>query len=142
MGKIMRFEVFEHTADAGIKAYGHSLKALFENAAFGMFSLIADLNNVKSTGEFKVELKANDKEQLLVDWLGELIYIHEVYNVLLKDFEIELIKGDGDIALSGVVRGEAIDEDRHTLKTVVKAVTYHMLEINEEKGYLAVIFDV
>jgi len=138
----MRFEVFEHTADVGIKAHGNNLKELLENAAFGMFSLIADLNKVKSVGEFKVVLKSDDKEQLLVDWLSELLYLHEVYNALLKDFEIEIREGKDAIELKGIVKGEEIDEKRHHLKAMVKAVTYHMLEINEKDGYLTVLFDI
>jgi len=142
MCDVMKFEFVEHTADVGVKAYGSSLKEQFENAALGMFSLIADLDNVESVGEFKVTLKAPDSEQLLVDWLGELLYIHEVYDVLLKEFTVDVQETDESLELIAVVKGEQIDPSKHNLKTMVKAVTYHMLEVSEEKGYLFVLFDV
>jgi SHS2 domain-containing protein len=143
----MRFEQFEHTADVGIKAYGKTLEELFGNAALGMFSIMVDLDGVASKGEFKVVLKADDKEKLLVDWLGELLYIHEVYDVLLNEFEVDIddAKEDEDgatLELKAVVRGESIDREKHDLKAMVKAVTYHMLEINEDEGYLKVLFDI
>ena len=138
----MRFETFEHTADVGIKAYGKDLDEMFENAAFGMFGLIADLDGVKNTGEFKVSLEGADEGQLLVDWLTELLYIHEVYNVLLKDFKVDITKGDKELLLRAVIRGETIDDRRHHLKTMVKAVTYHMLEVNLKDGYLSVLLDI
>jgi SHS2 domain-containing protein len=138
----MKFEVLEHTADIGIKSYGGSLKELFENAATGMFSLMIDPDVVKSTGEFEISLTADDEQMLLVDWLTELLYIHEVYGVLLNEFDIKVQKGDDGMELAGVVRGEAIDDGRHHLKTMIKAVTYHMLEIDLKEGYLVVIFDI
>jgi SHS2 domain-containing protein len=143
----MRFEQFEHTADVGIKAYGKSLEELFENAAFGMFSIMVDLKGVEQKGEFKVVLRTNDMEKLLVDWLSELLYIHEVYDVLLNDFKVEIRKSEQEDAkarfeLEALVRGETIDRDRHRLGAMIKAVTYHMLEINEKDDYLTVLFDV
>jgi SHS2 domain-containing protein len=143
----MRFEQFEHTADVGIKAYGKTLKELFGNAALGMFSIMVDLDGVASKGEFKVVMKSDDKEKLLVDWLGELLYIHEVYDVLLKDFEVDFNEAkegeEGTVfELKAVVKGETIDREKHDLKSMIKAVTYHMLEINEDEGYLKVLFDI
>jgi SHS2 domain-containing protein len=143
----MRFEQFEHTADVGIKAYGKTLEELFGNAALGMFSIMVDLDGVASKGEFKVVLKSDDRERLLVDWLGELLYIHEVYDVLLNEFEVDIAEAKEDedgatLELKAVVRGESIDREKHDLKAMVKAVTYHMLEINEDEGYLKVLFDI
>ena len=138
----MRFEQIEHTADVGLKAYGRSLGEMFESAALGMFALMADLSKVEGRGEFRVELGAPDKEKLLVDWLTELIYMHEVYGVILNGFEVRIGEGKDDFELKATVRGETVDPDRHSLKKVVKAVTYHMLEINEKDGYLKVLFDV
>jgi SHS2 domain-containing protein len=143
----MRFEQFEHTADIGIKAYGKTLEELFENAALGMFSIMADLDGVEEKGEFKVVLSTNDKERLLVDWLSELLYIHEVYDVILNDSKVEIrenVQGDGETMLEfkALVSGETIDRKKHRLGAMIKAVTYHMLEINEKEGYLTVLFDV
>ena len=133
-----RFEPLEHTADAGIRAYGRTLDELFANAAAGMFSLMADLKAVKPIGEYEVTVKANDLQTLLVDFLSELLYIHETQKVLLSEFEVKVT----GLAVDARVRGERIDRARHKLHMMVKAVTYHGIEVDPEKGEAQVIFDV
>ena len=133
-----RFEVLDHTADALLRAYGENLEECFENAAIGMFDIIADLSRVECVGESKIIVKNSDPDGLLVDFLTELIYLYEVEGVIICDADVK-INGD---TLEAVVRGEAIDPKRHRIKTEVKAVTYHMLEINEEKGFVQVLFDL
>jgi SHS2 domain-containing protein len=60
-----RFEVIDHTADKGIRAYGHDLKELFENAAYGMFSLMADFDRFTPTLTCEIDVDAPDLESLL-----------------------------------------------------------------------------
>ncbi len=134
----MRFEEIEHTADAGIRAYGATLNELFANAAEGMFSLIADLDGVKPVGEVRVRLDAQDVATLLVRWLSELLYLHETQQVLFSSFDAE-VRGS---SLDGRARGEAIDRKRHELKLAIKAVTRHGLTIDPDRGIAQVIFDI
>jgi SHS2 domain-containing protein len=133
-----RFEVFEHTADVGIRAYGPTVDELFANAAAGMFSLITDLEAVRSVGTFRVEVASPDLPALLVDWLSELLFVHETEDVLLAEFHVAV----EDTRLKATARGEAIDRERHPLHMNVKAVTFHELVVNPEEGYAQVIFDI
>lgn len=135
------FEIIEHTADIGIRAYGGSMASLFENAAAGMCSLITDLSQVGRVLEFEVELTAADREELIVEWLNELLYLQESREVLLGGFTISEI---GDTYLKGIVTGSSIESDGHELLAEVKAATYHGLSIRREEGrWMAdVIFDV
>jgi SHS2 domain-containing protein len=41
------FEIFDHTADIGIIAYGADFEKLFSNAALALFSLITDLESIQ-----------------------------------------------------------------------------------------------
>ena len=134
----MRYEETEHTADVGIRAYGRSLNELFANAAEGMFSLIAELSSVKAVGEVEVRLTSEDIPTLLLNWLSELLYIHETQNLLFSEFDVD-VKGT---SLQGRARGEAIDKKRHELKLVIKAVTRHRLAVDAKKGFAEVIFDI
>ena len=134
----MRFEELDHTADVGIRAYGASLEELFENAALGMFSLIVDLESVKPRGEVEVRVTAEDLEGLMVNWLQELLFLHETQHLVFCEFGVSIEKLD----LTGRVRGEAIDKRRHDLKLSVKAVTYHRLKVDPSKGVAEVIFDI
>jgi len=132
-----RFEELEHTADLALKVHGHSLEEIFANAAYGMFSLMADLEGLEPTISHEISLESLDYEALLVDWLNELLYLHEVEEEIYTRFEIETLSSS---ALSATVWGAKMAASKLT----VKAATFHDLEIKEtEDGYLAtVVFDV
>ena len=126
-----RFEIIDHTADAGIVAYGRDLQEAFASAAYGMFSLVTDLEMVREDTSFDIQVEAADREALLVSWLNELLYFFEVERFIPSRFEIERLDED---RLEAKVYGERIDLSRHQLNTAVKAATYHMLKIEEEDG--------
>ncbi|RLE07569.1 archease [Candidatus Aerophobetes bacterium] len=136
-----KYELIDHTADIGIKVRGKSVGELFENAAYAMFDLIADLNRVKKREVLGVEIEGEGMDELLADWLRELLYKFNGERHLLKDFKIEEIDQK---SLKARVRGEKLDLSRHSLKMEIKAVTYYGLEIKRtSEGWQAqVIFDV
>lgn len=135
-----RFKFLEHTADAGVIAYGSDLKATFANAAYGLFSLMADLRRVRATVKREVQVSAGDLESLLVAWLNELLYLCDAEGLIFKRFDITHLEPQ---CLTAQVYGEKIDPARHRLKTAVKAATYHALKVEKGDGYRAqVIFDL
>ncbi len=125
------FEVLDHTADIGLMIYGKDLKALFENAGRAFFHLITDLRKVRIRTDREVNLRGESLERLMVDWLTELLYLHDVDHLLFKEFEIEAI---GEEGLKATAKGEPFQEGVHIIKTQVKAVTYHQIEVRKEKG--------
>ena len=137
----MTYEQIEHTADVGIHATGDDLEEAFEEAARGLFSIITDIDKVEKVGEYKVQVKADDWEALLVDFLSELVYLFEVKSVLFSDFKISLSEEDGEKVLVCEAFGETMDLDKHEMDTAVKAVSYHEIEV-DVKGEVRVIFDV
>ncbi len=70
----MRYKLLEHTADAMVEAYGETLGERFANAAYAMFDQITDVTKIEPLGELKIVLKAENMEQLLVDFLQELLF--------------------------------------------------------------------
>jgi SHS2 domain-containing protein len=134
-----RFELIEHTADMGLKAYGKSLEEAFANAAYGMFSIIAGLHEVREVESRRVEVNAADMEGLLFEWLNSLLYFFDVEMLLFRRFEI-IEFGEGRLVAECF--GEKYDPSRHHLKTGVKSATYHMLEVDRKKKRVQVIFDV
>ena len=135
------FEIIDHTADIGITAYGTDIKQAFANAALGLFSLMADLDDLKEDIKHELELSAEDVEVLLVGWLNELIYIFDVEHIIFKRFEIAELTGT---QIKARCFGEKIKPGQHKLKREIKAATYHMLNISKEDGgyKLQVIFDI
>ena len=138
MGK--KFEVIDHTADIGIAAYGADLKETFANAACALFSLMVDLDDVGDCLRREASVTADNRDDLLVEWLNELIYIFDVDNVLFKRFEVTSLT---DTSLTADCYGEKVDPQRHRIKRGVKAATYHMLELEEGDGWRAqVLLDI
>ena len=133
-----RFEELDHTADAGIRAYGKTLDELFANAAAGMFSLITDLETVRPVGEVEVRVHAEDVKALLFDYLSELLVLHETEKLVFSEFDAKV----RDLAVDARVRGERIDRGRHRLHMSIKAVTYHEMIVNPDQGIAQVIFDI
>jgi SHS2 domain-containing protein len=135
------FEVIDHTADIGIVVYGADIKQVFANAALGLFTLMADLDNLKEDIKREIEMSAEDVEVLLVEWLNELIYISEVEHIIFKRFEINELS---NTKLKATCFGEKIKPGQHRLKREIKAATYHMLRLNKDDGgyKVQIIFDV
>lgn len=135
------YELLEHTADLGIKVWGADLKELFIHSASAMYELIADIDSVRPAISIEVRTEAQDKDELLKNWLSELLYYFHVKDMLFSEF---LIKELDEKKIISVARGERIDRERHNLKHEIKAVTFHNLKIEKEDEKLAteIIFDV
>jgi len=134
----MRYKLLEHTADAMIEAHGETLGERFANAAYAMFDQITDVTKIEPLGELKIVLKAENREQLLVDFLQELLFVHDTEDLVFGEFEV---KTDGK-TLEALVKGEKFDEKKHPKRSVVKGITYHRLEFDDEEGNVTVLFDV
>ena len=137
---VKEFELIDHTADVGIRAYGVDIKQAFANAAKGLFSLITELENVDEVLHRDIKLTATDQEGLLVEWLNELIYLFDTENILFKRFDITQLDYT---RLKARIYGERVDKVKHELKTGVKAATYHMLKVDKDDGCkVQVLFDI
>ncbi len=136
-----RFRILEHTADARIAAYGKDLPEAFANAAYGMFSLIADLRSIAEVSDREVEVEAPDVEALLVAWLNELLYLFDARQFLPRRIHVT---GINDTQLKATLSGETVDLARHRLQTAVKAATYHdiLVEIRGGRARVRVTFDL
>ncbi|OGS40407.1 MAG: archease [Euryarchaeota archaeon RBG_13_31_8] len=135
------YELIDHTADVGIKAYGKTLSEAFENAAKAMFDIITDNSEIENIGQYTIELEADNLEQLLVDWLSELLFLNSANNIVFGFFKVEI--NEKTNKLSAKVFGEKFDISKHKIGTEIKAVTYHMLEVNNKKPFhVQVLFDI
>ena len=146
--KNKRFEFLDHTADLEFVSCGETLELCFENAALALFSAILDLNSVlvQTKKDRKIEVKAQDLQMLLHDWLSELLFLFSTDGLVFKDFKIKIEKNkryDG-YELIGVAYGEHLDLKKHRIETEVKAITYHdmLIEKREDKWFARVICDI
>ena len=137
---MQRFDIIEHTADTGIIAYGADLKEAFANAAYAMFTFIADLDNVMEVVSRQIDVQAEDVGSLLVTCLNELLYLFDTENVLYCRFEVTDFS---EVRLKMNCYGEKMDPKRHEMRGGVKAATYHMLKVEtNDISKVQVILDV
>lgn len=130
--------MLDHTADALVEAYGDTLDERFANAAYAMFDQMTDVTLVKPVGEVRLVVSAESTEQLLVDFLQELLFLHDADNYVFSEFEVEIMGGN----LEAIARGEAFDQSRHPKRAVVKGVTYHNLKLDESTKSVTLLLDV
>ena len=121
------YSILDHPSDLGIEATESSLKEAFEQAAEGLMSIIVDLTTVASRETRTISIAASDKEQLLVKWLTEILYLYDGQRFVGKEFQIEQLT---DRDLTATVHGETLSSS-HRTRLDVKAVTYHQLSIHE-----------
>ena len=138
---MQKYEIIGHTADMGIRVWGRTKKALFKNAAEGMFDLIVDKKNIRINKTLKFNLKAPDSRELFISWLRELLYQYSAKGLVFKKF---IISKFTDTQLCAEAVGENMDLKKHIFKNDLKAVTYHSLDIKKIKDYWQAqgIFDV
>jgi len=141
LGRGKKFRLLDHTGDLGVLVYGEDLEELFANAGEVFFDIITDLRRVRETTERTIRIESSNLEDLMVNWLGELLYFHDVDGLLFKSFSIDEI---GDGTMKARARGEVFQEERHVIKTEIKAVTYHQLQVKKATGRwrARIIFDL
>jgi SHS2 domain-containing protein len=135
------YEIFEHTADLGLRVTAPDLIGLFAEAGRGLASMmVANLDAVQPVEERKLEVEGADADYLLFDWLTELLYIFDTERLLLTSFDLQIDQA----GLRAVCRGEKLDPARHRLEHEVKAITYHHLKVEQtNEGWQAeVIVDI
>lgn len=120
------FEAFDHTADVGLRAWGPDLAQAFAQAARGLFSLLVPLEAVQERTTWEVRIEAGDPESLLVAWLDELLFVFETERLVFARFDVALPEPGGLVATA---YGQTFDPVRHRGGVVVKAATYHQIEV-------------
>ncbi|MCS7015246.1 MAG: archease [Gemmatales bacterium] len=164
------YEVFEHTADLGLRIRAKDLATLFQEAGRALFSVIVENLDAVSKQEARcLELENQHLEYLFFDWLNQLLYLFDAHHLILSDFQVcitmprrrasdqeaEPLVRTPTVGARSVedqvcwhllaeVRGEKLDRQRHLLDHEVKAITYHGLKVEETaEGWLAeVIVDI
>lgn len=138
------YELIEHTADIGIRVKASDLKELFKNAALSMFDIIAEKKSgighrTLGIGKIIVKQKADDLEELFINWLNELLSLSAIKEKIFCDFKFKNLDEHSLEAEVG-----SCDIKDYKVNVEIKAATYHELKLEESKsGWQAeVIFDV
>lgn len=132
------FEIVEHPADIGFRAWGRTPAELFENAALALFSLSCELAAVEEKETRTIEVSDSDRETLLYAWLAELLAIAEGEGFVFRRAAVSSMDAG---SLRATIYGESLDRSRHHSGTHIKAVTFHQLYVKESsEGWCAQVF--
>jgi len=133
------YTFIDHTADIGVKASANTLEEAFSYAAQAMFDIITDNSLIEAQQSITLDIKSSDLEQLLVDFLDELLYLFSAENLVFCKFDLHIKENH----LTGTAQGEPYDTSKHNIGVEIKAVTYHMLEVKTQpKPYVQILFDI
>jgi SHS2 domain-containing protein len=143
IAEMKKYEILPHTADGKFRAYGRTLDEAFLNAALAMASLMWDWARIEPKLTRACRVRGRDREQLLVKFLGEIIYLLDTEQFLLGSVASLVIRTDGkDWLLESEFKGDTFS-DRYEIYGDVKAVTYNEMKIEECDGFtLQVVVDM
>lgn len=135
------YKIIYSTADIGIYAEGKTLDKVFKESLKGFYSIITDLETIEEKYSIQISLSANNKEELLINWLSELIFRFDVDGFLCNSVSFEDIN---ETSLTACLWGERYSSAKHPLRVEVKAVTYHNLSLEYIDGiwWCSVLLDI
>jgi SHS2 domain-containing protein len=79
--------------------------------------------------DFHIALSGRDLADLLVRWLGELVYLLDGESLVVTDLKVERLVPD---RLEATVEVVPFDPKTHEIIREIKAVTYHQAEVAEK----------
>jgi SHS2 domain-containing protein len=133
------------TADIAFEATGRDLPELFTSAANATMNvMIENLDTIEPREMRRIELKNDEIDMLLFDFLQELIYFKDAERLLLRVGEMQIEEKEGTYSLKATTTGEPLDAGRHQQRADVKAVTLHDFRVEKtESGWKArVLLDI
>ena len=135
------YQAIDHTGDLGMLVFGADLRELFAHAAWGLFDLMTDAERIEPRLNRDLTVEAIDLEDLMVRWLGELLYAYDTHRFLAVNAAFHTLE---PTRLRATLRGDMFDAERHPIDTEIKAVTYHQIAVERlGAGWQArVIFDI
>ena len=128
----MCYRYLEHTTDAFIEVTGNTLEEAFENAGISVVDTIVDIKSVEEKTERKIKISEKDLNHLLYNWLEEIIILTITEGFVTRRFSVKLEK-DNVYRLVATLNGEEMDVGKHHFKVEIKAPTFHLMEIKQDK---------
>lgn len=122
-----KFKFIDHTADMQFLAYGKTINECFENAALALFTGIVGKKKIKENFKRDGKIESENLENLLHDFLSELIFIFETENLVFKKFKVEIEEKENKFCMNYSAYGDK--SENYEIYACVKGITYHDLKI-------------
>ena len=122
---------FDAAPGLGVHAWAASRAGAFARVAEGMFALVMAPADVVTMETREARAQGDSAESLLVNWLNECFYVHEIEGFAVARVEVDTCT---DHLVHGVLHGEPLDAARHRIATTVKAISHRAADVREEEG--------
>ena len=141
MENLKRYRILTRSSDLAIKVFGKSQEELFANSAFALFDLMTDVDKIEVQDRLPLEVEGVDRDDLMVNWVRELLYLYQGSGYLLKEFKVLEAK---ETYVRGEVSGEKYDPDRHEIQREFRSVVFHQsrMEKTGDQWTAQVIFEI
>lgn len=122
----MPFEVTDEFTSGDIKLNlsGDTLEELFADSAIGITAVMTEPDLLDSSRKIEVSLDSDSHENLLFDWMGEIVYLKDAEQFLPVWVEFTEFNEE-NYTLKAILHGDTLDSARHPIKADIKAVTYY-----------------
>jgi protein archease len=117
-----KYRLTRRQSEVAVRVTGGSQADLFANSAFALFDVMADVEKIEIKERMNLEVEGTDRDDLLVNWMRELLYLYQGSGYLLREFNIREVR---DTLVKAEVCGEKIDPDRHEIKQEIGSVAFH-----------------
>ncbi|OGU77747.1 MAG: hypothetical protein A2V93_10750 [Ignavibacteria bacterium RBG_16_34_14] len=137
------YSFVDHTADIAVDIKADSLEELFIASVQAFKEVVVEPDSLTSKEKYIIKLDSHSPESLLVNFLNELNYRLTYKNKIVNNIiNMKIAQTDGNWNLVCTLEESDIDEDK--IKTEIKSVTYHQMEIKEDKGKYStrIVFDI
>lgn len=130
-----RFELFDHTADVGVRVFAPSLPELIAPATAGLYVVIGEFASGGPPAPRRFELTGDEPAMLLRDYLAELLNLFDTERLYVTGVEAAEFTQQ---RLTVTARVQSVNMHESVFEREVKAVTYHELAIRQTAaGYEA-----
>lgn len=116
------YRLNKRQSEIAVRVVGNSQADLFANSAFALFDVMVEMQAIEARERLPLEIEGSDRDDLMVNWLRELLYLYQGSGYVLREFQIREVK---DTVVKAEVAGEKIDPDRHEIKQEIASVAFH-----------------
>ena len=123
-----KYSVLRRASELNIKVVGQSLPEILSDSGFALFDLLVDLNSVEPSESLSIEVEGTDSDDLMVNWMRELLYAYQANGYVLKEFAVQQA---GEYFVRAEAKGEKFDPDRHEEREPIGAVESRLCRLGQ-----------
>lgn len=138
------FHFITHTADIAVEIRASTIERLFSYSADAWKSTVLEKSASECPFELHLRLEANSAEELLVEFLSELNFYLFTRKLVFSKIKTLQIETGETPDLKCTAYFEDFNPVKHIIKTEIKAVTFHQMNIEHKENIFTtkIVFDI